>query len=409
MKICIVTDTFYPDTNGVAVVLKNYVEQLTVLGHQVVVIRSKRSGEHKDDVQETTYKEVLVYSVALPNYEQVRLGIPVTPKVAWVLEREHFDVVYVATEWVLGGIIANLARLKGVPVVSAYHTNLDQYMSHYGLGITKKVMNVYLSWFHNQATAVIAHSSASAEQLVRVGVRRPVHMLAHGVDTSLFSPSARNESLRASWGADAQTPVLLYVGRVAPEKNLQLFFKTLACLTAENVPYRAVVVGEGPLLDELRVTHANVHFMGAQFGTDLAQVYASADVFVFPSLTETFGNVTVEALASGLFVVGFSLAAVAQYVTKPEYGVRVPPGDERAFMHAVLLHVQSWRTSSDLRTVRASAVASISWRCVAKELVRILETVQQEPADKSILHRDIDLSFFKEKLGRAVLGRFFEE
>lgn len=409
MKICIVTDTFYPDTNGVAVVLKNYVEQLTALGHRVVVIRSKRSGEHKDDLQETTYKEVLVYSVALPNYEQVRLGIPVTPKVAWVLEREKFDVVYIATEWLLGGIIANLARLKGVPVVSAYHTNLDQYMSHYGLGITKKVMNMYLSWFHNQATAVIAHSDASAAQLTQMGVRRPVHVLAHGVDTTLFAPRARNSALRASWGATEQIPVLLYVGRIAPEKNLQLFFKTLAALDATQTQYRAVVVGEGPLLTELRSAHPTVHFMGAQFGEDLAAVYASADVFMFPSLTETFGNVTVEALASGLFVVGFALAAVEQYVTNTTHGVRVPVGNEGMFMRAVAEHLTAWHTNEAVREMRAKAVASISWPHVATQLAHILQQVQQEPDDKSILHRDIDLSFFKEKLGRAVLTRFFED
>lgn len=409
MKICIVTDTFYPDTNGVAVVLKNYVDGLVALGHEVVVIRSRRSKEHSDTLDETSYKQVLVYSVSLPSYEQVRLGIPVTPKVALVLERERFDVVYVATEWILGGIVANLARLKGVPVLSAYHTNLGQYMSHYGLGITRKAMNLYLSWFHNQSTAVIAHSEESAEQLKVIGVKRPVHVLAHGVDTELFSPRKRSNVLRVSWGAHEQMPVLLYVGRVAAEKNLQLFFKTLHALDVQGVTYKAVVVGEGPLLEEVRATYPAVHFTGALFGEDLATAYASADMFVFPSTTETFGNVTVEALASGLYVVGFDLAAVHQYVTTSVCGASVPVPNEDMFIQAICAHLTDWKYDAAHTEQRSQAVASISWPRITEQLVEVCTAVLQSSEDKTLLHREIDLSFFKEKLGVAVLKRFFEE
>lgn len=418
MKICLVTDTFYPDVNGVAVVLKNYVDNLIENGHEVVVIRAKTNKEDKAkekkkekeaDVKESKYKEVLVYSVQLPKYDHFRLGIPMPPKIAYVLEKEKFDVIYVATEWFIGGLVMNMARLKGVPVVTAYHTNLEQYMSHYGIGITAKAMSLYLGWFHNQANAVIAHSEESRKYLEKIKVKKPVYVLEHGVDTKLFSITKRNLELREKWGVDDNTPVILYVGRITSEKNMQLFFKVLDELKNKSIKFKAVVVGIGPLEEGLRKKYPEVIFTGAMFGEELAEVYASSDIFLFPSLTETFGNVTVEALASGLFSIGFDTAATNKYVIDEKTGLKIEMNSEKEFIDRSISFISNWDRQSVSREEISNSISQISWSNIISQLEDVFKKVIKLPEDKSILYKEIDSSFFKDNFGTAVLKRFFSE
>ena len=235
MKICIVADTFYPDTNGVAVVLKNYVDGLIEKGHEVVIVRGKRNQETKDEIKESNYDQVVVYSVPLPVYDQFRLSVPTTPKVAMVLEKEKFDLVYLANEWLLGITILNMAKLKGLPIVTAYHSNISGFTPKIGRKVTEKALNGYFSWFHNQADSVIVPSVESKEYLTEVNVKKPISILENGVDTKMFSPSKRSKELRKEWGVDDGTPVILYVGRISPEKNMELYFKTIDSLKDKGI------------------------------------------------------------------------------------------------------------------------------------------------------------------------------
>ena len=167
-----------------------------------------------------------------------------------------------------------------------------------------------------------------------------VQVFGRGVDTALFSPARRCAELRAQWGCGPNDPALLYVGRLAAEKNIALVTETFAATQAGIPNARCVLVGDGPELPRLRRSFPQFRFAGAKVGVELAEHYASADLFVFPSLTETFGNVVPEAMASGLAVVAFDDAAAHTYIRNGDNGIAVKPGDNGAFVAAVAMAAQ---------------------------------------------------------------------
>jgi len=191
----------------------------------------------------------------------------------------------------------------------------------------------YLRDFHNRTAVTFVPCVPLRSELRALGFER-VEVLGRGVDSRLFSPQRRSAALRRRWGAGADDPVLLYVGRLASEKNVPLAFDAFAAVRERVPAARMVVVGEGPLQRELRARHPDVHFAGLQRGEALAAHYASADVFLFPSLSETFGNVTLEAMASGLCVVAFAVAAAGELVRDSRSGLLAQPPDHDAFIRA---------------------------------------------------------------------------
>ncbi len=321
MKIDIVTDTFAPDVNGVAMTLGRLTEGLRKRDHRVHVIRT---GDGRDD-------ETIAASLPLPGYREVRIGLPASLmlRMRWMKRRP--DAIYVATESPLGKSAVKAAKILGIPVATGFHTNFHEYMKRYSLGSLQPMVMAYLKRFHDRADCTLAPSPELVEKL-RVEGFENVHLMGRGVDTELFCPSKRCEALRAEWGATPGAPVAIVVGRIAAEKNLELAIRCFSEMRTAVPDLRCVMVGDGPLREKLASKHPWVHFSGVQMGEDLARHYASADILLFPSETETFGNVVLEAMASGLATVAYDYAAAAKFVQHGINGLKAPKGDAESFL-----------------------------------------------------------------------------
>jgi len=220
----------------------------------------------------------------------------------WTEQRP--DIVHIATEGPLGWSALAAARKLGIPVSTDFHTNFHCYAKHYRIGLFTRPMAAYLRSFHNKASCTIVPTDSLQRQLERDGYQNVI-VVSRGVDGELFHPAKRCQRLRDSWGADEETPVVMLVSRLAPEKNLNVVIQAFEQMRKIHPLARLVMVGDGPARAELQANNPHVIFAGMQIGEVLAQHYASGDIFLYPSLTETYGNVTVESMASGLATVAF--------------------------------------------------------------------------------------------------------
>ena len=312
-----------------------------------------------------------VPSVGLPGYPEVRVGFPMRLVLQARWSREPPDIIYVATETPLGTSAINAARALGIPVVSGFHTNFQQYVAHYQLPLLERAALRYLRHVHNRTNCTFAPSPDVIAELRRQGFAH-VELLSRGVDTEQFSPERRDPLLRLEWGASGRAPVGIYVGRIAAEKNLPLVIRTFNELTRRFPDFRGVIVGDGPKLSELKTNYPNFIYAGPRYGEDLGRHYASADIFVFPSTTETFGNVTLEAMASGLAVVAYDYAAARQHLVAEKNGFPVQLEDEDAFVEAAVFATQHPRRAKIRQQARRSA-RKMRWKKVALRFEKHLE------------------------------------
>jgi glycosyltransferase involved in cell wall biosynthesis len=298
--LCVVTETYPPEINGVAVTLARLVDGLRARGHAVSVVRPRRPAlEQAGPVSDPAL--TLIRGVPWPGYAGVRIGLPAGAVLRDRWTRRRPDVVYVATEGPLGWSAVSTARRLGLPVFSGFHTDFGGYARHYHARWLARLATGYLRRFHNRTSGTLVATPELRDQLLAGGFQN-LSVLGRGVDSRLFSPQRRSAALRRAWGASEADLVVLWVGRLAPEKNIALAIEAYRAMQRARSSLRFVVVGDGPSRAELQRAHPDLLFCGALRGERLAAHYASADVFLFPSETETFGNVTLEALASGLVV-----------------------------------------------------------------------------------------------------------
>ena len=364
LRVEVVSDTFVPDINGVALSLGRITSGLRKLGHQVEIIRSgPPRGEHETGIP----------SWPLPGYWEIRVGAPWPGWFRRRWSRTKPDVVYVAIETPLGFSAVSAARKLGIPVVGGYHTNFRQYLHRYGIGWIGERVWGYQKWFHNRLARTVAPSPESRDALLAAGFTKAA-VLGRGVDADLYQPSRRSEELRSSWGAGDGAPVVIVVGRVSSEKNIGLALRAIAAMREVRPDVVGVVVGDGPARAELERNHPDVRFTGYRTGADLAACYASADIQLFPSETETFGNVLLEGMASGLASVAYDSAAAAWHGRDGGNLLKVPLGDEQSFLAASLRLLDD-----DLRRrigtgARASA-ETLSWPAIVRDFEAILREV----------------------------------
>lgn len=329
LRVAVVTETYPPEVNGVAVTLQQLVQRLQASNHQIQLIRPRQPLTDKD--RDASADELLVRGLEIPRYPQLRLGMPIKRALLaqWTLQRP--DLVHVATEGPLGWSAVQAARKLRLPLSTDFRTNFHAYSQHYGIGWLRKPIAAYLRKFHNLADCTMVPSSDLLQDLSAQGFER-LMVVARGVDAARFSPVHRSEALRAQWGVTPDQPVLLSVGRLAREKNLDLLARSWNAMRAVRPDLKLVVVGDGPSRNALAQACPDALMVGAQSGDVLARHYASADLFVFPSVTETYGNVTPEALASGLAVLAFDYAAAAELIRHGDNGLLAPRGDDAAFL-----------------------------------------------------------------------------
>jgi glycosyltransferase involved in cell wall biosynthesis len=367
LSITVVTETYPPEINGVANTMRRLVSGLKQRGHRVHVVRPAQAVDSAS-LAERRSDETLVPGLPIPGYPDLRFGLPVLWRLRRLWRRQRPDLVYIATQGPLGRAALAVTRAAAIPAVTGFHTHFQHYSQHYGLGLLAGSIARSLRRFHNRSDATLVPTTALRDRLTAQGFTN-VQVLGRGVDTELFSPSRRRAGLRAQWGCGSSDPALLYVGRLAAEKNIALVMQTFAAARRALPNVRCVLVGDGPEQPRLSRTFPQFLFAGAKVGVELAEHYASADLFIFPSLTETFGNVVPEAMASGLTVIAFDDAAAHMYIRTGDNGITVRPHDNDAFIAAATMAVQDLERLGRYGANARTTAETISWD-------RVIETVE---------------------------------
>ncbi|MES2661830.1 MAG: glycosyltransferase family 1 protein [Pseudomonadota bacterium] len=331
--ITLVSETFLPDVNGVARTLDRLSKELCIQGVKIQLIVPKNNERILNFSENNSIFSTL--SLPLPGYPMVRLGGIMPNQLKKIWQQERPDFVYIATQGPLGLIAMLTAKKLKIPVISGFHTQFHNYAQDYGLGWATPVVLSYLRWFHNSCNATLTPTREMQQELVKKEFER-VRVWGRGVDTQLFTPSKRSLSKRKKLGLAVEDFLLLYVGRIAKEKNLDVVFKSYYAARAVRKNTRLLVVGDGPLLENLKKLHPEVIFTGEKNGEAVAETYAMADVFLFPSLTDTFGNVVLEAMASAAPVVAFNQAAAKIHIQHNISGKLVSKKSEKKFVEMVL-------------------------------------------------------------------------
>ena len=333
--------------------------------------RSSAPRQHGDARPSGEGCDILVPGLPLPGYKGLQFGMPADRALRRLWQTQRPDVVHAVTEGPLGWSALGEARRLKLPVTSSYHTHFDGYSKHYGAGLIGPLVSAFLRRFHRRTLATMAPTRGLVESLGRAGVPG-ARVLGRGVDTQLFDPARRSDTLRQHWQANADDLVVMNVGRLAPEKNLGLAARAFEAIRARHPRARMVWVGDGPSRAGLARKYPDHVFAGARRGEDLATHYASADIFLFPSLTETYGNVVPEAMASGLAVVAYDDASAAELILSGQHGLTVPAGDEAAYLHAACRMAGEMSLRERSRTAARARVEPITWDVVISEFEAVL-------------------------------------
>ncbi|MGM0593855.1 MAG: glycosyltransferase family 4 protein [Pseudomonadota bacterium] len=368
LNISLVTETYPPEINGVAMTLSQLAAQLEVRGHHLQLVRPQQEPERGDSrgVAET----LLVQGMAIPGYRELRFGLPATRLLARRWRQRRPDVIYVATEGPLGWSAVQVARRLGIPAVSGFHTQFHHYSRYYRASWLQPLVYRYLKSLHNKTACTLVPTEAMRRSMS--GEFAAVKVLGRGIDTTQFQPSRRCDSLRRKWGAEPDDKVFLYVGRLAREKNIPLVVETFRRLREQTPSARLVLVGHGPDYVRLYQRQEGVVFVGSRTGEELARHYASADIFLFPSMSETFGNVVLEAMASGLAVVAFDEAAAGIHIRHGHNGMLAEVEDRAAFIRHSQTLLANPAFLAGLRREARRAMEGIAWEQVGVEFERIL-------------------------------------
>ncbi|WP_148861899.1 glycosyltransferase family 4 protein [Marinobacter fonticola] len=371
--IAIVTETFPPEINGVANTLGKLCEGLRQRGHRLSVVRpgQRKAVATNDAAQNLAESVVAVPGFPIPGYADLQFGLARPRRLIKAWKKNRPDIVYVATEGPLGLVALNAARKLQIPVCSGFHTNFHSYSRHYGYGFLERMIVSYLRWFHNRTQLTLVPTRRMQNRLNGLGIR-PVSVWSRGVDCDRFTPSKRDPALRKSWGVGERDLAVIYVGRLAAEKNLQLAVTAFERLRHIHPRARFILVGDGPMSKKLQERHGDYVFCGMQCGEDLARHYASADLFLFPSKTETFGNVVTEAMASGLAVVAFDDGAASEHVRSEANGIKVPLDDHGAFVDASLRLADQPSLVSHLRSQARLDALDIHWPSLIEQFENIV-------------------------------------
>ena len=347
MDILIVTDAWHPQVNGVVRTLVNVIGEFERRCHKVRTV---------------TPSDYL--SVPMPTYPEIRLSLTMARSMRRLLAAAAPDAVHIATEGPLGLAARKACLQLGWRFSTSYHTRFPEYLNA-RIPVPVEWTYAFLRRFHNAGTACLVATESMAAELRSKGFRNLVAW-TRGVDHELFNPARRSsDPARQGPYAGLERPVFLNVGRLATEKNIDAFLEL-------DLPGTRVVVGDGPDLARLKAKYPDAVFPGVHKGVSLAEHYADADVFVFPSLTDTFGNVILEALSSGLPVAGFPVPGPIDILTDPAAGI-VDPDLKRAALAALDL---------DRKAARKHALG-YSWQACADILLSVLETNLLRPERKS--------------------------
>lgn len=359
MKIALVSETFPPEINGVAMTLGHLVEGLARRGHALTVVRPRQSRLDAP-IPGALHREILCPSLPIPGYPFLRFGLPARSRLLRTWRADPPDLVHIATEGPLGWSALSAAHRLRLPLSSTFHTNFHQYSRHYGAAWLTRPVLAYLRWFHNRTRLTLSPSPDLNAELTRDGFAN-VALLSRGVNTRVFHPDHRDPDLRRQWGVGPRDLAVIHVSRLAAEKNYPLVLSSFEAIRTRLPSARFIIVSDGPLRRRLQRHHPWITFTGFLPLDDLARHYASADLFPYASQTETFGNVVTEALASGLPLVAYDYAAAARYVVSGHNGFLAPFGDANTFLQHTLSLAQDPSLRQRFSTHARATAEPLSW------------------------------------------------
>lgn len=331
MKIAIVTETYPPQINGVSRTLQHLVQFLCETGHDVLLIHPKYKYTKANQFEPASAdcsRVIEMKSCALPFYQEVVVPCPPFNRMKQALIAFQPDIVHIATEGTLGYAALRFCRSQQWPVVSSFHTNFDAYARHYRMSWLAPFVTRYLRWFHNRTDSTFVATPTMIHRLDSNGFQR-LRLWPRGVNAAQFSPDRPGEALvRQSLGIPAGAFVVGHCGRLAPEKNFEFLRMAFQQFLEKSDDSHVLIVGDGPLRKKLEINlKANknqsnrVHFTGYLTGDALYDAYSAMNIFAFSSRTETFGNVLLEAMASGLPVIALAEGGPVDVIHHQKTGV----------------------------------------------------------------------------------------
>ncbi|MGL4820598.1 MAG: glycosyltransferase family 4 protein [Bacilli bacterium] len=360
MKILVFTDTYVPDVNGVAWTLRRLYENMTAQGHEVrFIAATSKEG--------TLPKEVALHATGFtfPLYKDYQVAILRSHKAEAIIESYKPDIIHIATPFGVGYIGLKTAKRYNIPVVGSYHTNFDQYLESYRLSATKGILDRYLRWFHNQLLRIYVPSQTTLEDLAARDYLN-LEVWDHGVDREVFYPVPNaEETLRAQYQI-TRPHICSYVGRICAEKDIDTLYRIIDRVE-EQLPGQVhwVLAGDGPQRAEFENRGLpNVTFTGFIAHADLPVIYSASSLFIFPSYTETFGNVVLEALSCGAPVVCARAGGPIGIVQAGVTGEFCEPKDVEAFTASIVSLLQDDERRNTYAKNATAYAQTKSWRSI---------------------------------------------
>ncbi len=367
VRVAIVSGNYNYVVDGPVKALNRLVGHLEKRGQRAVVFAptaKKAAFEHSGEL-------FSIPSIPLPgSRSEYRLGLGLSRAARARLDAFRPTIVHVASPDFLGLSALNYARAKGIPAVASFHTRFDTYPRYYGLPALEKHVTAYLRYFYARCDRVFAPSPSMVEELKRDRIGRDIGLWARGVDHALFDPKRRDLGWRRSLGIADDSVVVAFVGRLVLEKGIDIFAAAVNAAAAKNGKIRALIVGDGPARGHFGAALPGAVFTGYQGGEALARAYASADLFLNPSVTETFGNVTLEAMASGLPAVAAAASGRRSLIANGETGFLVEDAQSaRMFADALITLGENSALRARMGEASRRAAYAFDWDVILDGLV----------------------------------------
>lgn len=364
MKIAIFTDTFYPDVNGVARTLKRLTSYFEAQNIDYKIFAP--DSNIKDYVSSNLHR---FKSLSLSLYPECRLAFPNLLQIKSVLQSFSPDLIHVATPFTLGLSGVYFAKKLNIPLVGSYHTNFDHYLQYYDLPFLSKIHWKYMHWFYRTCNKIFVPSTETYLHLKHRGFTN-LEIWARGVDCQLFHPNYDKTAVHELYCPQGKY-LLTYVGRLAQEKDINTLLATAKSMPLEmNEKIHWLIVGDGPSREELQAQSVpNMTFTGYLNGKCLSEVYSASDLFVFPSPTETFGNVVLESLASGTPVIGAKSGGVKNIIKSGLTGYLCKAGSVQEFQDAILQLLNNDKLRDQMGIAGRNYALTQQWDTIFENLV----------------------------------------
>ena len=371
LRLVLFTGNYNHIADGVSLTLNRLVGYLERQGIPVLVV----GPTVKNPPVKHAGTFIPVPSIPAPGRPEYRIALGLPRKVREQIRAFNATLFHIATPDILGNQALRLAKKWEIPVVASYHTHFSSYLKYYGFEELEGFLWKYLRRFYRQCEQVYVPSHSMAAVLQAHEIKKGLRLWERGVDMQLFNPARRSLEWRRMQGIPDDVPLITFVGRLVLEKGLDIYSYVIQTLEDYGIPHRSMIVGDGPAREMLEAQLPNTLFAGYLSGEDLARAYASSDIFLFPSDTETFGNVTLEAMASGLPVVAADATGSNELVIPGVTGFLAEPRNKREFFKHTLRLVQDAELRVRMGEAGLERASHYDWEVIMERLLRYYQEV----------------------------------